>query len=435
MPLGNIVSTVSDWVTGRDRNKEARAEERDQQKQLDREAEKIYAHELEQHVATVENYQAERQYAYETSLTNWEYGKKIQDFTYAKDLGVYEKSNEVYNANIGFNQDATKLAIADRNAGLQDLALKQAFQREAMHSDLMGEIKKGGIQKLEQGNKLYGIQSNRRIGSQTIQQNLNEFTTKNTFEKEAKFVEGLKKTGKAALGQAGVSRKKTLQSTAAESFRSLVALDASLSGARNKAGVDLLKVLVDSSLSESQVGLNLDMIELGIDRAKEEVEYNNKILEANMRSATMQMTRDVQQIGLQQRQRDLQAYANLNIFPEKFDYQPEPQITPERKFIKPMKREAATVPKGPRVATGFDSVLGVVDDVADVVLTVMGGIKGAKDIFGGKKNILGSITGNTFGTSANAGVDLGDFSGGTPFDFNFDSGLGNDFGTFGTGYF
>ena len=137
MPLGNVVSTVSDWVTGRDRNKEARAKERDQQKQLDREAEKIYAHELEQHVATVQNYQAERQYAYETSLTNWEYGKRIQDYSYAKDLGVYQKSKEIYGQQIGFNQDATTLAIADRNAGLQDLALQQAFQREAMHSDLM----------------------------------------------------------------------------------------------------------------------------------------------------------------------------------------------------------------------------------------------------------------------------------------------------------
>ena len=399
MPFG----TIARWISGDDPNKEARAKERDQQKQLDREAEKINAYELEQHEATVENYLAERDYAYETAITNWEYGKRIQDFSYAKDLGAYEKSNEIYNANIGFNQDATKLAIADRNAGLQDLALQQAFQREAMHSDLMGEIKKGGIQKLEQGNKLYGIQSNRRIGSQTIQQTLNEFTTKNTFEKEAKFVEGLKKTGKAALGQAGVSRKKTLQSTAAESFRSLVALDASLSGARNKAGVDLLKVLVDSSLSESQVGLNLDMIELGIDRAKEEVEYNNRILDANMRSATMQMTRDVQQIGLQQRQQDLQAYANLNIFPEKFEYQPEPQITPERKFIKPMKREAATVPKGPRVSTGIDSVFEVVGEVGDIVAGVMGfgdiakKIPGWDDIFnaGGKGTTISS-----------AGVDL-----------------------------
>jgi hypothetical protein len=287
MPFGNVVSTVSDWVTGRDRNKEGRAKDREEQKEVNRQVEANYAFDLETYAADVFNFQKERQFSYETAVTNWEYGKKIQDFTYANDLAKYAKSQEIYGAQIGFNQAANTLAREDLKASMQDLALQQAFQREAMHSDLMGEIKKGGIQKLEQGAKLYGIKSDRRIGSQTIQQNLNEFTTKNTFEKEAKFVEGLQKTGKAALGQAGVSRKKTLQSTAAESFRSLVALDASLSGARNKAGVDLLKILVDSSLAETQVGLNLDMIELGIDRAKEEVEYNNRILDANMKSATL----------------------------------------------------------------------------------------------------------------------------------------------------
>jgi hypothetical protein len=247
------------------------------------------------------------------------------------------------------------LAIKDQQASIQDLALQQAFQREAMHADLMNEIKRGGIQKLEQGVKLYGIKSNRRISNESIQQQLNQATTRNTFEKEAKFVEGLQKSGRAALGQAGVSRKKTLQSTAAQSFRDLVALDSSLSGSRNKAAVDLLKVGVDASLGETQVGLNLDMIELGINAAKEEVKYNNRILEANMRSAAGQAGRNIQQIQLQKMQANLQAEANLNLFPEEFDYAPEPQMTPEREFVKPVMREVY-IPKGPRVDTGFAAV-------------------------------------------------------------------------------
>ena len=381
MPLGGIINTVSDWVTGRDRNKEQRKAEQEAQTKANKEAKKVYNYEIDNYNAVRENYANERNYAHETAVANWEYNKRIQDYTYAKNLASYEKSQEIYGAQVGFNQDAATLAREEERASIQDLALQQAFQREAMHSDLMGEIKKGGIQKLEQGVKLYGIQSNRRIGSQTIQQNLNQFTTQNTFEKEAKFVEGLKKTGKAALGQAGVSRKKTLQSTAAESFRSLAALDASLSGARNKAGVDLLKVLVDSSLDESQVGLNLDMIELGINRAKEEVEYNNRILDANMKSATLQMQRNIQKIGLQNYAQDLQAYANLNIFPEEFEYSPEPQLPPERIFVEPIRRAAPTVPKGPRVATGVESVVEVVGGVADIAGTVLGGIGTFNDIF------------------------------------------------------
>jgi len=410
MGLGNIFQTVGDWVTGRDRNKEQRAVERNQQKELDKQADEIYKQEKKIFEANKSNYLAERDYAYDTAVTNWEYGKTIQDFSYSKDLASYLKSENIYDTTRASNQVAAKLARSDELTAIQDLELSHAFQREAMHADLSSEIKRGGIQKLEQGVKLSGIQNNRRASVGSIQQQLNTLTTQTTFDKEAKLIEGLQKSGRASLGQAGVSRKKTLQSTAADTFRSLVELDSALSGARNKANIDLLKVMVDSSLNEQQVGLNLETIDLGINKAREEVKYNNRVLNANMDSAVMQMERSLQKISLQKMNADLQAEANLNIFPERFNYAPEPVITPLRKFVKPVKQEAPTVPKGPRVATGFDSVLGVVDDVADVVLTVMGGISGAKDMFGGKNNVLGSLTAGTAGTSASGGDIFADIA-------------------------
>ena len=379
----------TDVFTGRDRNKEARASERDARKAGKKAARAEYSYNKKVHNAEKKNYYAERDYAYETAINNWEYGKQIKDYQYSQALATYEKSQDIYNQQIGFNQQAAGLAIQDQQASIQDLALSQAFQREAMHADLMTEIKRGGIQKLEQGAKLYGIKSNRRIGSESIQQNLNQITTENTFEKEAKFVEGLQKSGKAALGQAGVSRKKTLQSTAAESFRSLVALDSSLSGARNKAAVDLLKVYVDASLGETEVGLNLDTIELGINAAKEEVKYNNRILESNMQSAISQMERNIQQIQLQKRGADLQAEANLNLFPEDFDYAPEPQMTPERTFVKPIMREVY-VPKGERVDTGFAAVAPLALTAASFALGPLGGAVNA--------GLLGGAGGTLFGT-------------------------------------
>ena len=376
----------TDIFTGRDRNKEARASERDATKAAKKAARSEYSYNKDLHKAEKANYYAEREYAYETALTNWEYGKQIQDYQYAQSLASYEKSQDIYNQQTGFNEQAAGLAMSDQQASLQDLALQQAFQREAMHADLMNEIKRGGIQKLEQGVKLYGIKSNRRISDESIQQQLNQATTQNTFEKEAKFVEGLQKSGRAALGQAGVSRKKTLQSTAAQSFRDLVALDSSLSGSRNKAAVDLLKVGVDASLGKTQVGLNLDMIELGINASKEEVEYNNKILEANMQSAAGQAARNLQQIQLQKMQANLQAEANLNLFPEEFDYAPEPQMTPEREFVKPVMREVY-VPKGPRVDTGFAAVAPLALQAASFAMGPTGGLLN-KNLFGGTGNTL-----------------------------------------------
>jgi hypothetical protein len=363
MSLQGIFTALS----GDDPNKEARAAERDARKAAKKAARAEFQYNKDLHNAEKANYFAEREYAYDTAITNWEYGKQIQDYQYAQSLAVYEKSKDIYGQQLGYNQQAAALAISGQQAAIQDLALSQAFQRESMHAELMTEIKRGGIQKLEQGAKLYGIKSNRRINDESIQQNLNEITKRNTFEKEAKFVEGLRESGKAALGQAGVSRKKALQSTAAQSFRDLVALDSSLSGARNKAAVDLLKTYVDASIGETQVGLNLDMIELGINAAKDEVKFNNRVLEANMQSAITQMNLNIQQIQLQKRGADLQAEANLNLFPEEFDYAPEPQMTPEREFVKPVMREVY-VPKGPRVDTGFSSVAGGLMQIASFAL-------------------------------------------------------------------
>ena len=400
MSLQGIFTALS----GDDPNKEARAAERDARKAAKKSARSEFSYNKALHNAEKANYFAEREYAYDTAITNWEYGKQIKDYQYAQSLAVYEKSQDIYNKQIGFNQQGQTLAIQDQQASIQDLALSQAFQREAMHADLMTEIKRGGLQKLEQGAKLYGIKSNRRINNESIQQNLNEITKQNTFEKEAKFVEGLRESGKAALGQAGVSRKKALQSTAAQSFRDLVALDSSLSGARNKAAVDLLKTYVDASIGETQVGLNLDMIELGINAAKDEVKYNNKILEANMRSLVGQVGRNINQIKLQRMQADLQAEANLNLFPEEFDYAPEPQMPPEREFVKPVMREVY-VPKGPRVDTGFSSVAGGLMQIASFAMGPGGAAIG--NIFKAAPAISAAASGVTAGFGAAAAIDAG----------------------------
>ena len=390
-----MFETLGRWLSGKDHNKEARAKDRDTNKYNKKVAK-----------AQHKQYLAEREYAYETQVKNWEYGKNIQDARYAQDLAGYEKSLDIYNQSNALTNFAEQGARADQEAVIQDLAISQAFQREAMHADLMGEIKRGGIEKLEQGNKLYGIQSNRRINSQSIQDNLNQFTAQNTFEKEAKFVEGLQKSGKAALGQAGVSRNKTLQSTAAESFRNLVALDSSLSGARDKAGVDLLKLFVDSSLGENQVGLNLDRIELGINEAKSEAEFNNRVLTANMQSAIGQNIRNLQQIDLKRKEADLNAFAQLNLFPEKFDYAPEPTRTPKRKYIEPTKV------KGPRVATGVEAAVDIFSDNIKLATMVMGGIGNFQDIF---NKVPSGDLGGGFDFGIN---DIGDFGGDSPFDFS-----------------
>ena len=421
MPFG----TIARWVSGDDPNKEARAAEREQQQSINTQTSLSNQYNRNVYLTEKKNYKEDSEYAFETATTNWEYGKKIQNYQYAKSLAAYEKSHDIYEGQLNYNQQAAGRAVSDQEAGLQDIILSQAFQREAQKSDLKNqiqlqrsdlttklqseglnvanEIKSAAIGKVEQKVKLSGIKSNRRFGSEAIQQTLNEITKKNSFDKEAKFIESLQKGGKAALGQAGVSRAKGLQSTAASAFRDLVALDSSLSGSRNKAAIDLLKLQVDSSIEETQIGLNLDRLQLGesiarqrykqnvssamerteiqINAAKDEARYNSKILDANMRSAIDQMGRNIQQIEIQKQGADLQAEANLNLFPEKFDYAPEPQMPPRRRFAEPPEFVAPTVPKGPRVSTGIDSVFEVVGQAASFIPTGINAYNSIQNIF------------------------------------------------------
>ncbi len=496
-PFEKVVNTVTTWIDGSDPNKEARARERKQQEEFNTQTSLTNQYNRNIWLTDIYNYEKQTKYAFDTAVTNWEYGKTIQDARHAQLLAVYNKSKGIYDAQLGYNNQALSLAANDQQAKIQDIALGQAFQREAMYSDLknqirsegfkvsntiksegfntltemksagfnvlsamkssgfnvLTEMKSAGIGKLEQGAKLYGIKSGRRIGTETVQQTLNEITSQNTFAKEAKFVESLQKGGQAALGQAGVSRSKNLQSTAAASFRELVALDSSLSGSRNKAAVELLKLQVDASIAETQVDLNLKRLQLGVDTARErarltigeakgqadlrinaalgrqalninqaqgqaelimdaateEAKFNHRILTANMDSAFSEMERSLQQLQLQKQGADLKAEANLNIFPEKLPYAPEPQMPPERKFAEPPEYVAPTVPKGPRVATGFDSVVGFSSDLLNLATQAAGVYGAAKNIFGGAPNLP---------------------SNNTPFLTDFDSGLNNNFGDF-----
>jgi len=136
-----------------------------------------------------------------------------------------------------------------------------------------------------------------------------------------------------------------------------------------------------------------DKYELAIDIAQDEVKYNNKILGANMQSAINQMGRNIQQIEMQKMQADMQAEANRNLFPEELDYAPEPQMQPRRRFVEPEELDVPIIPKGPRVATGFEAVAPVVLNAASFAMGIPGVSKAIGSGLGSFGKMLG--IGNT----------------------------------------
>ena len=176
-----------------------------------------------------DNYANTRAFERETLIKNWQYQTEQQDFGYLSAIEQYGKSVQNTQDRLTYNSIAAMQAYESEQSALNDLFTEDAFTRQGM------------------------------------------------------LVDQLQNEGKAALGQAGNSRGKALQSSIAALGRNSAIMDASLS----------------SSVEQSQ--------------------------------------RNMQQIGLQRYAADLQANASMMIKPRKAPAIPLPIQAPERIFIEPME--------------------------------------------------------------------------------------------------
>ena len=177
----------------------------------------------------VQNYQNNREYERETNLAKWRYQTEIQDLQYKSVVEQYGKSVQNTQDRLTYNS----------------IAAMQAYESE--------------------------------------QSALNDILTEDTFSRQGALVDQLQNEGRAALGQAGNSRTKALQSSIAALGRNSAIMDASLS----------------SSVEQSQ--------------------------------------RNMQQINLQRYSADLNAKAQMMIRPTRMPTAPLPTQAPERIFIEPMQ--------------------------------------------------------------------------------------------------
>ena len=123
------------------------------------------AYNLERFNAEVNDYIAARQYQYDTAVKQWQYDTEIQDYRYLQETKKYQGSVDNYQQQITFNNVGARMAYESQQAQFNELLASAAF------------------------------------------------------EGEGALVEQLQAEGRAALGQAGNSRTKAIQSTIAEQGR------------------------------------------------------------------------------------------------------------------------------------------------------------------------------------------------------------------------
>jgi hypothetical protein len=201
--------------------------------------------------ADKQNYFNNKAFQYETALKNWKYNQAIKDYEYNAVVQRYAESVENTENQLIFN----------------NIAAIDAYEAE--------------------------------------QAALNELFAEDTFNRQGDLVDRLQQEGQAALGQAGVSRNKAIQSRLAGIGRNAAIADASLA----------------SSVEQSQ---------------------------RNMRSIAMQ------KFGA-----DMQAKASMMIRPQPLPDIPRPEMGPDMIFVEPMKATPSYVPPAQQVSTMAPLISGI----------------------------------------------------------------------------
>ena len=275
-------------------NAAARRAERKQTKAAKKVAKAANKYNAEAFRIERENYYNNRNFQYETALKDYRYQQQIRDFEYRQVLKQYSKSVENTESQLTFNSIAAIDAYESEQRALNEIRREDAFNRQ------------GSL-----------------VISAELRRELCRYRREDAFNRQGSLVDRLQEEGTAALGQAGNSRNKGIQSRVAAAGRNETISDASLA----------------SSVEQSQ--------------------------------------RNMTAIALQKYAADMQAKASMMIKPEPLPTLPIPELGPEMIFMPPMEATPAYIPPARQVSTVAPLISGV-SSAASTLADVSWG-----DVFGG----------------------------------------------------
>ena len=246
----SIVGGIMGSSSASKANSRAKRAEKEQRKAAQAAADATNKYNAAAFEAEKKNYFANKNFQYDTALKNWKYSQTIKDYEYKTVVEQYGKSVQNTADQLAFNSIAAIDAYEAEQAALNELFVEDAFNRQ-------GDL-----------------------------------------------VDRVQAEGDAALGQAGASRIKGIQSRIAASGR------------------------------------------------------NSAIADASMASSVEQTQRNMRRIALEKYGADLQAKASMMIKPVALPDIPKPEKAPDRIFVEPMKATAAYVPPAMQMSTTAPLVSG-----------------------------------------------------------------------------
>lgn len=76
-------------------------------------------------------------YENETDLQNWEYSKQLRDYQYNQSLQIYDRSKEVYQKQLGFNDTAAGRSFEAENRKMNEYLQGLAFQKQDLFIQML----------------------------------------------------------------------------------------------------------------------------------------------------------------------------------------------------------------------------------------------------------------------------------------------------------
>ena len=347
----SIVGGIAGANQASKNNSTARKNARQQKKFQEKVAKKTNEYNTKKFKIDKADYEAMYDYGVETSNRNWERDAELKEFAFAQQLRQFEKSNQIAAGQFGLNQEAAEQAFEGQMASVEDMFLATQFQGESSLVALKDVYTDQNFNRKEQDIKLLGIRSNQNLRTASITNQIDSLMTAGSLQKQATLVEGLLAEGKASLGQAGGTRIKSKQASAAALQRGIIGIERELTGKRTQAGIELAQLNAETSLAITGVGLNLAKINSAIESAESEAEYNGRIMSSNMKSFINQTERNIDELIQQKKYADLNTFASMMLEPEFAGYEPKPEPPPKRTFIEPMKAIAGFTPSPAQQST------------------------------------------------------------------------------------
>jgi hypothetical protein len=83
--------------------------------------------------------EAQAQYQNQTNLLNWMYAKQMRDFEFNENLKIYGKSQEVYNAQKQYNNDAASRSYEAESRKVDEYLQELAFKKQDMFVEMLSK--------------------------------------------------------------------------------------------------------------------------------------------------------------------------------------------------------------------------------------------------------------------------------------------------------